>query len=165
MLPGMQTTPGDSSRGERTAATSPPQPDLLSPEHAERVLPNVHDIHSQHHYSHPPPVPPKTSSSQLDTQSIASLSRRRGAPSRRHGSMTPRSFTPYAEAPLPSGIVYPSPPGRPKSRASHKTGEYLPTIGAYLDRSPLTRSFVLGTLSPISIPGGLTFSSFATSDG
>lgn len=127
-------------------------PHLLSPEHAHHALPSLAHILGPHeHAPSPLTAPPAVPETQVYTM-----------------------YTPgarYAEAPVPSSVVYPAPPGRTASRAS-VTRPPTAQSGSTVDSGSLKsrrRQGSLGDnfsgrLSPLSSIG-MPFSSFAMPDG
>lgn len=149
----MQST--DASHPSTVVSAS--EPHLLSPEHAHMNLPSLGDILG-------PPEPPKANplpqppAAQVHVYTM-------------HSSSTPPIFqhtSPYVEAPIPSGVVYPDPPGRSKSRASvtrpsESTGDSPSLKSLHRKRQGSLADSLSGRLSPLSL--GMPFSSFAVPDG
>ncbi|KAF7795810.1 hypothetical protein EIP86_006977 [Pleurotus ostreatoroseus] len=120
------STPNSSSKP--ATAVEPPEPHLLSPEHARTpvVLPTLTDILSPPDSQSARPIPihgqspryiPATSPRPVPHESPLPVPP--PLPAKAYPSYT------YAAAPVPEGVVYPAPPGRPQSRASTsgETGE------------------------------------------
>lgn len=141
----------DNSRPSSGVSTTAPH--LLSPEHAHRTLPSLADILG-------PPEPPKDLTPYAPDTAVYTMHAR---------TPVPKPSSPYVEAPVPSGVVYPAPPGRTKSRASVTRpptvppsegtgGYYSPSLKSRKTRGSMADS-LSGRLSPLSF--GMPFSSFS----
>lgn len=130
------------------------EPHLLSPEHAHTALPALNDmLGPSEPQTNNLPKPPAVQDTTVYTMT----------------SSTPPIQKPsspyYAEAPVPSGVVYPEPPGRSKSRASttrpSESASDSPSVRSRKRQGSLADN-MSGRLSPLSL--GMPFSSFAVPD-